>query len=90
MAITYDYEGQLKATKDLEGAIEAYLANGQALITTGDDLVANNNAEGIKATMDAYQEKQTAVKEIMNSLLEQANNALATTRELHIANGGEA
>lgn len=87
--INYDYHGLKEAHGKLEAAVEAFKANTKTLQTTGQELVEGNNAEGVKATMTAFEEKQAAVVKIMDGLIEQSAQALANARELHIANGGE-
>lgn len=87
--ITYDYHGLKAEHANLTGAVETFEANTKTLIQTGDELVAENNAEGVKATMTAFQDKQGAVLKIMQGLVDNVGAALANARELHLANGGE-
>lgn len=87
--MNYDYHALKDAHNKLTSDIENYEANAKRLQETGDDLVATNNADGVKSTMSSFQEKQDAVIKIMRSALEQITEALGMARELHIANGGE-
>lgn len=88
-AITYDYHGLKAAHSKLVAATEGYEANAKALEQTGAELVAGNNADGVKSTMTSFQEKQQAVVKIMQGLVEQSARALAMAKELHLANGGD-
>lgn len=87
--MTYDYPALKVAHNNLVAAVEAYEANGKQLADAGQELIEGNNAEGVKSTMDAFNEKQNGVIKVMHGLVDQSAQALAMAKELHIANGGE-
>ena len=88
-SITYDYHALKDGHRELVAAVENYEAIVKNLNQAGQELVEGNNAEGVKSTMSAYEEKQAAVVKVMQSALEKAEAGLKNARELHLANGGE-
>lgn len=86
--INYDYPALKAAHNKLVGVVEAFEANAKQLSQSGAELVEGNNADGVKSTMTALDEKQSAVVKAMHELSEQTATALAMAKELHIANGG--
>lgn len=86
--INYDYPALKDAHGKFVATVEAFEANAKTLSQTGTELVEGNNAEGVKSTMTAFQEKQEAVLKVMTSSLEQVTAVLAVAKELHLANGG--
>ena len=87
--INYDYHALKDAHGQLGAAIESFEANTKTLAEAGDELVATNNAEGVKTTMAAFGEKQNSVLATMKDSYEKITVALNNAKELHIANGGE-
>lgn len=87
--MTYDYHELKSATGKLEATIEQFRALANQINQAGTELVAENNAEGVKSTMTAFGDKVKAIIGVMEESLEIMQNALANAKELHIANGGD-
>lgn len=87
---TYDYPALKSAHARLSAEVEGLEAIGKAYGDSGTELIAGNNAPGVKETMDASMEQINGLTKIAREALEKTTEALNIARELHVAQGGEA
>ena len=88
MTQTYDYPAAKEAHTRLTAAIESFKDSVKENKGAIDDLIQDNNAPGVQATMLATQEKLDAQAKVMDAALEIADGILANNKALHLANGG--
>lgn len=85
----YDYEEQKTAHAQLEAAVESLESGVKSTNQAGVELVAENNAPGVKSTMASSSEQNDALVKVAKAALEESAKALNIVRELHVAAGGE-